>query len=441
MTGAAYHNLHCTHNVNGDSASTSHDGRCPRRVRPLRLRGPRGSVSRLRARCATRRPSTATSALGFWALSRHADVLAGFKDVADASRAATASRSTATRSTRTPTTTMSFLAMDPPRHTRMRALVSRGFTPRRVAELEPRIRAHRARSTSTRCVGRGALRLHPRLRRQAADGRDQRDARRARRRTARTLRDLGRPRRAPRGGRAGPAAGGGAGGAAHAPATSREMLARPARRSPRDDLTGALLAAEIDGDRLADREIIGFLFLMIVAGNETTTKLLGNALYWLWRNPDERDAAARRPDADPALGRGDAALRQLDAGARARSSRATSSCTARSCAPATRRAAGRLGQPRRARVSRPRSLRPAPRHAARASPSARAPTSASARRSRASRAASRSRRSGGASPTTRSIPPALVRVHSVNVRGFAALPIRVRAGGAMSAQRAAHARS
>ena len=36
---------------------------------------------------------------------------------------------------------MSFLAMDPPRHTRMRALVSRGFTPRRVAELEPRIRA------------------------------------------------------------------------------------------------------------------------------------------------------------------------------------------------------------------------------------------------------------------------------------------------------------
>src|SRR4030095_3922704 len=69
------------------------------------------------------------------------------------------------------------------------------------------------------------------------------------------------------------------------------------RERPRDDLTGALLRAEIDGDRLSDREIIGFLFLMIVAGNETTTKLLGNALYWLWRNPEAR----RRAEAAPAL--------------------------------------------------------------------------------------------------------------------------------------------
>ena len=48
-------------------------------------------------------------------------------------------------------------------------------------------------------------------------------------------------------------------------------------RSRRDDLTSALVEAEIDGDRLTDEEIIGFLFLMVVAGNETTTKLLANA--------------------------------------------------------------------------------------------------------------------------------------------------------------------
>ena len=55
------------------------------------------------------------------------------------------------------------------------------------------------------------------------------------------------------------------------------------------DLTSALIEAELDGARLEDREIIAFLFLMIIAGNETTTKLLGNALYWAWRHPRERD--------------------------------------------------------------------------------------------------------------------------------------------------------
>ena len=68
------------------------------------------------------------------------------------------------------------------------------------------------------------------------------------------------------------------------------------RRQPTDDLTSALLAAEIDGDRLTDDEIVGFLFLMVVAGNETTTKLLGNAWYWANRNPDEKSAAFADPD-------------------------------------------------------------------------------------------------------------------------------------------------
>jgi cytochrome P450 len=67
------------------------------------------------------------------------------------------------------------------------------------------------------------------------------------------------------------------------------------RARPAADLTSALLAAEIDGDRLTDDEVIGFLFLMVVAGNETTTKLLANAMYWGWRNPGQ----LARPLADP----------------------------------------------------------------------------------------------------------------------------------------------
>jgi hypothetical protein len=59
------------------------------------------------------------------------------------------------------------------------------------------------------------------------------------------------------------------------------------RRREHDDLTWSLLQQEVDGERLSDDEVISFLFLLVVAGNETTTKLLGNAWYWGWRNPDQ----------------------------------------------------------------------------------------------------------------------------------------------------------
>src|SRR5699024_8838008 len=49
----------------------------------------------------------------------------------------------------------------------------------------------------------------------------------------------------------------------------------------------ALIAADVDGDHLTDDEITAFLFLMVVAGNETTTKLLAHAWWWGWKHPDE----------------------------------------------------------------------------------------------------------------------------------------------------------
>jgi len=80
-----------------------------------------------------------------------------------------------------------------------------------------------------------------------------------------------------------------------------EMVAQR-RRTPSDDLTSALVAAEVDGDRLTDGEIMAFLFLMVVAGNETTTKLLGNALFHLTAHPDQLgEVLAAGPDGPGSL--------------------------------------------------------------------------------------------------------------------------------------------
>lgn len=222
--------------------------------------------------------------LGFWALSRHADVLAGFKEWQHFSNRNGVSLDVDAFHENAEST-MSFLAMDPPRHDRLRALVSKGFTPRRVSELEPRVRAITALHLDA-LAGRDACDVIPdfagKLPMDVISemlGVPSED-----RAQLRTWADTVVHREE------------GVQGLPPAAAQSAlrmlhyftEMLA-DRRVRPRDDLTGALIAAEIDGDRLSDREIIGFLFLMVVAGNETTTKLLGNALYWLWRHPGERD--------------------------------------------------------------------------------------------------------------------------------------------------------
>ncbi len=58
------------------------------------------------------------------------------------------------------------------------------------------------------------------------------------------------------------------------------------RRQPRDDLLSRLIEAEVDGERLTLAELQAFLVLLLVAGNETTTNLIGNAVRVLAEEPD-----------------------------------------------------------------------------------------------------------------------------------------------------------
>ncbi|HEU4361349.1 MAG TPA: cytochrome P450 [Mycobacterium sp.] len=223
--------------------------------------------------------------LNFWALSRHRDVLDGFRNSEQLSNADGVSLDPISRGPHAHRV-MSILAMDDPQHLRLRTLASKGFTPRRIRELEPQVVALARRHLDD------ALRV-------SADGSfdfisdfaaklpmdvisELMGVPEADRTRIRELADGVLHRED---------------GVTDVPPSamqaSVELLTYYAemiadfKKTPGDNLTSALLQAEIDGDRLGDEEIMAFLFLMVIAGNETTTKLLGTALYWGYRNPDQ----------------------------------------------------------------------------------------------------------------------------------------------------------
>ena len=231
---------------------------------------------------------------GFYALARHADITAAFRDEATFSNSMGVSLD--------PTAwgpnahyAMSFLAMDPPDQTRLRTLVSRGFTPRRVRDLEPRIRniaagyldaaIERADSEWIDFIDDFAGKLPMDVISELVGVPDSDRAELRRLSDLLVHREEGSRDVPPEGIQA----------AVTLFGYYTDLLAER-RRSSRDDLTSALAAvAEADGDRLADTEIIAFLFLMIVAGNETTTKLLGNCLFHASRHPDQLAAVLDAP--------------------------------------------------------------------------------------------------------------------------------------------------
>jgi cytochrome P450 len=247
---------------------------------------PYPTYARLRAEA----PVFYNEELDFYALSRHADVLAAFRDV---DRFSNANGVTLDPAAYGPNAhrAMSFLAMDPPRHTRMRSIVGKSFTPRRVAEMEARIRDLATSHLAAALEGgsfdfvadfAGRLPMDVISELVGVPAADRAEVRR--------LADVLVHR---------------AEGVHDVPPEGMEAalllagyyadMVADRRAHERDDLTWSLLQAEIDGDRLSDDEVISFLFLLVVAGNETTTKLLSNAWYWGWRHPDQ----LAKPMADP----------------------------------------------------------------------------------------------------------------------------------------------
>ncbi|HTO70676.1 MAG TPA: cytochrome P450 [Myxococcota bacterium] len=196
-------------------------------------------------------------------------------------------------------TARSVVFADPPLHDELRAIVNRGFTPRRIGALEPRVREI-ARACLDDVRAKGELDL---------------------------VQDLAIPlpvtviaemlgvdpeRRADfkRWSDALVATAGG-GGAANRPAGPRvtsfielfKYLAEvieERRRAPREDLISTLVRAE-EGESLKPAEVVSFTLLLLVAGNETTTNLLGNALLALCEHPAELRRVEREPALVPVL--------------------------------------------------------------------------------------------------------------------------------------------
>ncbi len=71
------------------------------------------------------------------------------------------------------------------------------------------------------------------------------------------------------------------------------------RSDPRNDLTSALVQAEIDGDRLSEDELIATIILTLNAGHEATVQAIGNSLLALARNPDQYERLRREPELIP----------------------------------------------------------------------------------------------------------------------------------------------
>jgi len=225
--------------------------------------------------------------LDFWALSRFDDVLDGLHDPD------TYTSTGGVAIEHTDAALKSMIEMDPPEHTQMRKLIARRFTPRRIAELEPRVRTWTNELLDS-LAGRSEFdvvhefsALLPTTVVGTMLGIPVSRHDDARRWTDDLLtREPGNPVPPPA-----------AAEGAMNMAVLAHQLSEARRAQPDDDLLSLLVEAEVDGVPLTDQQVIGFCLLLLSGGHETTSKLIANGVRLFATHPESRATVRAHPEA------------------------------------------------------------------------------------------------------------------------------------------------
>lgn len=234
---------------------------------------------------------------GFWALTRHADVL----QVSRGSQTFSNERHGIMiydESFETSGRERTMLEMDAPRHTRLRALVSRGMKPGRVLALEAFARRSFAETLET-AIAKGDCDF-------VSDVAGQLPVQ-----VICEMMGVPESDRRPLGllahriqGFDDPELGGGSGGensdAIEEMSSYALELASARRRDPREDIATAILHAEIEGYAMDDAAFAAFFLLLITAGIETTKSAISGGMLALIENPDQWSRLAMDPTVLPA---------------------------------------------------------------------------------------------------------------------------------------------
>ena len=227
---------------------------------------------------------------GFWVLTRFQHVLDAVKDTATFSSASGLTFQNERETLAIPPT---IVMMDPPEHTRYRRLVDRGFTPRRTAELEPALRRFVIdRIEKLENTGEGDFvatlaRTVPSWVVAHYLGVPETDRHRFEGWTQAFVQANAMGHAS------------GAGAALGDLVAYFSGLVERRRREPGDDLVSVLLHADEEGGGVGLEGILGYAFVMIAGGNDTTTGLLTGAAELLTRHPEQRQRLLSDPSLIP----------------------------------------------------------------------------------------------------------------------------------------------